>query len=303
MSSILRIISQSLFLMLVVISLVGGIAAQTSSPKESSSKLGFKVEIVGQGRPMILIPGLSCAGEVWQTTVAHYRKDYECHILTLAGFAGEAPMEGLSLERVQKDIAQYIRTNKLVKPVIVGHSLGGFTALRLASQEPDLVGAIVVVDSLPFLPALINPMATSENMRPLAASLRTSIAGQSPEQWRAFQQNSPILKSMIRDEDKIALATKWGIASDPKMVGEATYELYTTDIRPELAKIKVPTLVIGTWIGWQRQREEILANFQAQYASLPNCKIVMFDTAKHFVMFDEPAKLFAEMDTFLATKK
>jgi hypothetical protein len=33
----------------------------------------FRVQVTGHGQPMILIPGLSCPGEVWSSTVAHYQ--------------------------------------------------------------------------------------------------------------------------------------------------------------------------------------------------------------------------------------
>jgi len=37
---------------------------------------------------MILIPGLSCPGDVWDETVAHYKDRYQMHVLSLAGFRG-----------------------------------------------------------------------------------------------------------------------------------------------------------------------------------------------------------------------
>jgi hypothetical protein len=38
-----------------------------------SAQDGFRVKVVGTGKPMILIPGLSSSGEVWDTTVARYK--------------------------------------------------------------------------------------------------------------------------------------------------------------------------------------------------------------------------------------
>ncbi|UOQ74823.1 alpha/beta fold hydrolase [Hymenobacter cellulosilyticus] len=46
----------------------------------------FTVKVVGKGQPMLLIPGLTCPGVVWDATVAHYQKQYQCHIVSLAGF-------------------------------------------------------------------------------------------------------------------------------------------------------------------------------------------------------------------------
>ncbi len=50
----------------------------------------FSVRVSGQGKPMLLIPGLASSGEVWAGTVAHYAQHYRCHVLNLAGFAAMA---------------------------------------------------------------------------------------------------------------------------------------------------------------------------------------------------------------------
>ncbi|MBX7224131.1 MAG: alpha/beta hydrolase [Blastocatellia bacterium] len=276
-------------------------SAQAQTPTAPKTRSSFKVEVTGKGKPMILIPGLSSSGEVWKDTVAHYSKHYECHVLTLAGFAGEPAIDGPFLETVRTDLAAYIRTKKLEKPVIVGHSLGGFLALWLATQEPSLPGRLVIVDSLPFLPGAMTATATPDSMKPQAEMMRNMIGNQTPEQWKAFQQSSPFLKSMIRDQEKIALAAKWGIDSTPKAVGQAMFEMYTIDLREEVAKIQVPTLVMGTWIGLgpQATKESVTTVFQTQYAKIKNHKLLISDTARHFIMFDDPEWMFQAIDGFL----
>jgi hypothetical protein len=50
---------------------------------------GLKVEVVGEGRPVLMVPGLNSAGETWTETCAALQKDHvQCHIVTLPGFAG-----------------------------------------------------------------------------------------------------------------------------------------------------------------------------------------------------------------------
>lgn len=114
-----------------------------------SNPTSFKIAIKGEGQPIILIPGLSCSGEVWHETVERYKKDYKCHVLTLAGFAGQPPIQSEKfLETVCDELASYIRQQKLNKPIVVGHSLGGFVGMWLGAKEPDLVGALVIVEKL-----------------------------------------------------------------------------------------------------------------------------------------------------------
>jgi pimeloyl-ACP methyl ester carboxylesterase len=279
--------------------ITGNVFGQKSS-KETKHP-SFKVEVTGRGKPMILIPGLTSSGEVWESTVARYKANYECHVLTLAGFAGQPPVKAPSLEKVRNDLVGYIREKKLKKPTIVGHSLGGFMALWLASVEPDLAGPLVIVDSLPFLGALNNPNATPETVKPQADAMRKAMATpQTVEQRRRMQ--TMFLQAMISDPAKVALATEWGVNSDPETVGQAMYEMFTTDLRPSLSRIKSPTLIIGTWIAYQQYttRAAVEKTFRDQYANLPGFRLVMSEAGKHFVMYDDPKLLFSEMDAFLA---
>lgn len=143
----------------------------------------FRVTVVGQGQPMVLIPGLSSSGDTWNTTVARYRDRFACHVLTLAGFAGVPPIEQPLLASVRAELAEYIRTQHLTRPVVVGHSLGGTLALALAADHPDLVGPIVVVDSLPFLAGAQMQAKTPEDAKPAIAAMRAYMANQSRSQY------------------------------------------------------------------------------------------------------------------------
>src|SRR6266550_4707132 len=301
-----RNIQRLAFLCAIVVGLVtsAAVGAQTRQVTNQTNQYPFKVEVTGRGRPMILIPGLSSSGEVWESTVARYKANYKCHVLTLAGFAGEPPITAPFLEKVRLGIADYIRRKKLHKPVVVGHSLGGFLTLWLASKDPDLVGPIIIVDMLPFLPAAQQPNATTESMKPQAEAMRKGImAAQTPEQ--RHQTLVAIFQTMITDPANVALAEKWGIASDQNTVAQAMYELFTIDIRPDLSRIKAPALVIGTWVGLRQYatKEQVEQTFRTQFANLAGYKLVMSDKAKHFVMLDDPEFLFKEMDSFLAAQK
>lgn len=259
----------------------------------------FRVKVVGHGPPLILIPGLASPGEVWDGTVAHFQDRYTCHVLTLAGFGGVPAIDGPVLPTVREALARYIREQKLERPVVVGHSLGGVLAVWLAASEPDLLGQVVVVDSLPFLPASYDPDAKVEQVKPRAAQMRDAISRQSPEQFRASQVQT--MQKMITDEATARRVAELTGKSDPRTVAEAMYEVMTTDLRPELSKVKAPVLVVGTWEEYRpAPKEAIQQVFESQYAGLAHKRIVLADHSLHFVQLDAPAFLFSEMDTFLA---
>jgi len=275
--------------------LIAAQAASATTPQPPS----FHVEVTGHGKPMILIPGFASSGKTWDSTVAHYKDQYECHVLTLAGFDGEPRIEAPFLETVRKDLATYIRANKMNKPVIVGHSLGGVLALWLAETEPDLVGPLVIVDSLPFLAGVMNPGATAESVKAQAEQMREMYSG--PPTPQSEKMGEMAVKSMVTSPADFEMIMGWSRKSDRVAMGDAIYEMMTTDLRSDLDKIKSPTLVIGTWIAYKQYatREQVEKNFRTQYAKLKNYDFVLADKARHFVMLDDPDWFFQTLDHFL----
>ncbi len=288
--------------LLIAVAVCAGFVFSASAAEKSAAPASFKVEVTGKGQPMIFIPGLMCDASVWESVVAHYRDRHECHALTLAGFAGQPAIADTPfLDKVRTDLAAYIRDRKMVKPVIVGHSLGGYLALSLAAHDPALIGKIVIVDSLPFLGATMTPDGSVETAKKVAAAMRDQMVSTTPENWRKFQKSSPWLPGMVGDQTKLPLIVKWAEDSDPKTAGNAMYELMTTDLRADLKRITAPTLVFGAWagLGPQASKDSVTKIFREQYAALPGYQLRMADTARHFIMYDEEKWMLAEMDVFL----
>ncbi|HWY32945.1 MAG TPA: alpha/beta hydrolase, partial [Candidatus Acidoferrum sp.] len=192
------------------------------------------------------------------------------------------------------DLASYIREQKLANPVVVGHSLGGFLAFWIAATEPDLVGPVISVDGGTFLPALFDPNATSENAKANADSMRQMMVGQSREQFAA--QNRMFLAAMITDPKNVDAIAATCAKSDPKAVGQAMYELMTTDLRDPVARIKTRALLIASG---SEDKQTTLTRYEGQVAKIPNHKVLMAEKAKHFIMLDDPVFLFSAMDEFL----
>ncbi len=269
----------------------------------------FRVGVAGDGPPMILIPGLSSSGEVWASTVARYRTRYTCHVLTLAGFAGVPPLDGPLLATARAELAEYIRANHLERPVVVGHSLGGSLALGLAIDHPELVGPIVIVDMVPFLAGAQMQAQTVEDARPAIAAMRAYLSTMTQAQYVAYASTGAATRFMVRSDADHETIKRWSAASDPKTVGNAMADVYGLDLRGGLARVQSPTLVLGTWAGLHEQlkqygtdlsRAQVVATFAAQFEQLGPLHFVLSETARHFIMFDDPGWLFAQMDAFLA---
>jgi pimeloyl-ACP methyl ester carboxylesterase len=274
------------------------LSAQSADKPKTPS---FVVHVVGTGRPVLLLPGLSSSGAVWDGTVAHLKDHYQCHVFTLAGFAGQPRIEGPFLETARNDLAAYIRQHQLDHPIIIGHSLGGFLALWLASHDPDLPGPLIIVDSLPYLPASFDSNATPETMKPVAEQMRAQMTA-SKEQF--ISTSEATVRLMVTKPADFDLVMSWVKATDPAAAGNAMFDLFTHDLRNDVANIKSPVLQLGTWIAFKDYvtREESQARIRKQYAQVKNCKIVLADT-RHFIMLDDPKWFYHQIDDFLASAK
>ncbi len=260
----------------------------------------FQVEVKGSGEALILIPGLASSGEVWQATAARLCVKHQCHILTLAGFAGVPPLAGERLlPAAERQLADYIAANKLGKPTVIGHSLGGFLGMRLASTHPDKVGRLVIVDALPALGATRNPAANLEQLQAGAAQLRDAMRAQDDAAFGAMQQRS--VANMVTAPEHAQRIAHWGAQSDRATVTDAMYDIMSSDLREDIARIRAPTLVLGTWVAYRAfaPKEAVEGLFKAQYARLPGVKVEMAETARHFIMYDDPEWMYARIDQFI----
>ncbi|TSD74505.1 alpha/beta hydrolase [Janthinobacterium sp. KBS0711] len=269
---------------------------------QAAAPAAFTVDVTGQGRPLILIPGLASSGEVWQGTVARLcgpQTARQCHVLTLAGFAGVAPIAGDLLAQAEQQLADYIVAKKLGQPAIIGHSLGGFLALKLAIDHPQQTGKLLIVDSLPALGAAQLPSSTPEQLQAMSSQMQAAMRTQDAASAITSQRRT--VSGMASAPADVERIIGWGQRSDRETVIKTMGTLIASDLRQDVAKIKSPTLVLGTWIAYKdyAPRAAIEATFQQQYAQLPGVQIALADTARHFIMYDQPDWMVARIEQFL----
>jgi pimeloyl-ACP methyl ester carboxylesterase len=277
----------------------------------SQSNYSFAVSRTGQGSPLIFIPGLESGGEVWKDAVAHFSEHHACYVLTLPGFAGQPPLAGSEniLETVARQLAVFVKENHLQKPVLIGHSLGGWLALDFAITYPDLAGGLVIVSSAPFLPALsMGTTISVDSATRIGLMIKNAMAGQNAAQVAASQKI--YLRTMIRDSVHINEVAEMATRSHAATQGEVMYELFSRDLRPSLQQIRCPILALADWSSYKSYgvtAGSVRANLLEQYKTLSpgngaNLTIATNDSSKHFIMFDEPKWFYEQVDGWLATR-
>jgi pimeloyl-ACP methyl ester carboxylesterase len=287
---------------------LGSMAASAAAvDSQASSYRELAVEVIGNGRPLVMIPGLNSAADTWRETCAALQPEVQCHLLQLPGFAGQPPaqqaIEGDAfLDAMRDRVLAYVDELGLRSPVVIGHSLGGLLALKMALKSPKAFSRLIIVDSLPFFPAAQNPAATVASVTPMAEGMRQSMQAADDE---SFFRNAPAaLAGMSRSPERVKTLAEWGRASDRATTTQAMYELMTTDLRADIKAIHTPTLVLGAWAAYApygSTRESTEAIFRSQYAALDGVRIEMSETGYHFLMWDDPQWLQSQVRAFLST--
>jgi len=253
------------------------------------------------GKPdVILIPGLASSSAVWDAEAKLLAPNYRLHVVQVDGFAG-APVGGNAagpiLPGIVEELHGYIVAAGM-KPAVVGHSLGGLLTLMLAKKYPADVRKMVIVDTLPYYAVLFQPDATVETVKPMADAMKQQIVGAPADQFALMQQ--VVVGNMVKAEAGVKAVAAGAIASDRKTFVAAMMEDLATDLRPDLAKIKTPMLLVYPYDATLQKDEAAYdALYKSSYAGMPNVTLVRVDGSRHFIMYDQPAKLDAAVEGFL----
>lgn len=95
--------------------------------------------------PVVFIHGLGGSQRVWQGQVASFAAaGYAPVALDLPGYGTRRPVDALDFETLAADVERAVAERSLVRPVLVGHSMGGMVAQTLLRRRPDAYAAAVL---------------------------------------------------------------------------------------------------------------------------------------------------------------
>lgn len=254
----------------------------------ASSRLSATVQ--GQGPDVILIHGVDSSRAIWNTTLP-VLAGHRVHLVQIAGFSGVPAggnTRGPIVASVAAEIARYIAEARLIRPALIGHSMGGTIAMMVASRWPARIGRLMVVDMLPAPAGLLG--GNAEGWGPLADRL-TEMFTATPEGRRSFGA----LMRMFGGS---------GATSNPDVTARALRELAAIDLSGDLPKITAPmTVAFATPApGSAKAPVQIRQTYTTAYRGAKQLTLVPIAESGHMVMLDQPARFNAAVRSFLAPR-
>lgn len=265
------------------------------------AETSISVEVKGNGQPVLLIPGLMSDSRVWQETAELLGSNFQYHFVSVAGFAGKEAISDISLEQVHTDLSHYLESAKLENVIVIGHSMGGFLAYKLALSQPKHIAKAISVDGLPFIAPIFtrtNHTRAADVMH-YAKQMKTRYHLANNKSFEALITASlPIQANTPEAQTRVFNMAK---DSEPLSVGNFIYDLMTTDLRERLKETSVPLLLLGASGAFKADAEHqaIESLYKGQFDKNLNAKVVMNREARHFIMFDDISWLVAQLKLFI----
>ncbi len=116
------------------------------------SAINLSFDIIGDsGNNLVILHGLFGMGRNWAGIARALVKDHRVLIVDLRNHGASPWADEMTYEAMAADVAHLINNHCDGKADIIGHSMGGKTAMTLALTEPRLVGRTAIVDIAPAL--------------------------------------------------------------------------------------------------------------------------------------------------------
>ncbi|MDH3321594.1 MAG: alpha/beta fold hydrolase, partial [Flavobacteriaceae bacterium] len=110
--------------------------------------------ILGKGEPLFILHGFLGMSDNWKTLANSLSENYQVHIIDQRNHGRSFHSEDFTYELMADDLLDYMSWHQLDKVHLLGHSMGGKTAMLFAVENPEKVNKLIVADIAPkYYPA------------------------------------------------------------------------------------------------------------------------------------------------------
>lgn len=251
-------------------------------------ELFFKA--IGQGKPLIILHGLMGSSDNWLTQSKLLADQYQVFMVDQRNHGRSAHNQAFDYKTLTEDLKNFIDNHSIVNPVIMGHSMGGKTAMNFAVRYPELLDRLVVVDIAPkAYPVHHDSIIEGLNAIPI-------------ETLQSRDEADKILSLYVPEMDVRQFLLK-NLSRKPE--GGFTWKINLPVIDNNLEKISEGMQYKGTYNGStlfiRGSKSNYVKDEDRQTIKLlfPNSTLVTMDTG-HWVQAEKPQEFVEVVKNFLA---
>lgn len=271
-----------------------------------------------QGKPvMVMVHGVTDIGLSWTTLTLKLQDSYDIYMLDARGHGLSDPFTASDNgETMVKDVVDFIRVMKFEKPILMGHSMGAATVMRVGAEYPDLAKAIIMLDPFvgnrPFRPAAQGSDTARNNQSTPSQPGQATTAPSRPSARMFKNPDVQVASNNTPFEDLVATGHRqnpqwdsvdvyyWAFSKKqyhgpytPEQGQAMTGTMSTADA---LAKIQVPSLILKA-----DATPEVRKTQEEAARVMKKGKLVHINGAAHNLHHDKLVETVAVLNDFLKT--
>lgn len=247
-------------------------------------------KILGQGEPFLILHGFLGMGDNWKTLGNMFAENYQVHLIDQRNHGRSFHSDEFDYELLVEDLLNYIGFHNLDNVILLGHSMGGKTAMLFAVEYPEKVKKLLVADISPrYYPphhhAILEALnAVDFDIQKSRNEIDEVLQNYIPE----FGIRQFLMKNVTR-KTKDEFAFRFNLESLIENYEEITVGL------PPFSQYDGETLFLsGENSGYIGVDDQALIN-----AHFPNAQIVTVKNSGHWLHADNPTQFYDEVVRFL----
>jgi pimeloyl-ACP methyl ester carboxylesterase len=246
----------------------------------------------GSGEPLIILHGLFGTLDNWQTLARRFAEHYTVYIVDQRNHGRSPHLDSMDYPTLAEDLRTFMESQWIYHAHIIGHSMGGKTAMQFSVEHPDRVNKLIVVDIAPkAYPGLHEQIFDAL----LSLDLLAIQSRQEAEAWLEPRiEDSSVRQFLMKNLTRGKEGTfEW------KMNLPVIYKYYGHILAPISVReaFEAPTL----FIRGQRSRYILDEDWTMIQDYFPNASLFTIPGAGHWVHAEAPDQFFETSMRFLST--
>ncbi|WP_272023808.1 alpha/beta fold hydrolase [Olleya namhaensis] len=105
--------------------------------------------IIGEGKPFVILHGFLGMSDNWKTLGNQFAEHFQVHLVDQRNHGRSFHDDAFYYEALAEDLKNYFDTHQIKDAILLGHSMGGKTAMLFATLYPELVSKLIIADISP----------------------------------------------------------------------------------------------------------------------------------------------------------
>jgi pimeloyl-ACP methyl ester carboxylesterase len=247
--------------------------------------------ILGEGKPVLVLHGFLGMLDNWKTIGKQLSDDgFQAHLIDQRNHGNSFHSNQFNYDLLAEDVYQYCAHHQLSNVTVIGHSMGGKTAMNLATKHPELIEKLVVVDIAPkiYPPHHADVLAGLLSLDLENLQSRQEADDQLKKYISDFGVRQFLLKNLYRET-----SGKFGLKCNLKVLSQA--EQMIGETFPQYTKFEKPVLFLkGQNSGYIEDEDRIIIE---KY--FPKAIVFEIPNAGHWLHAENPKAFYEKLISFL----